>query len=93
MTVGSFPANAWGLYDMHGNVWEFCSDWYGAYLEESVTDPKGPERGRYRVIRGGSWSNAPDIWYCRSAYRHRYEPDTRYDTIGFRVAVDVVPDE
>ena len=65
--VGSFPANAWGLYDMHGNVWQWCQDWYGDYPQKDVVDPQGPEKGEYRVLRGGSWSNDPR--YCRSAYR------------------------
>ena len=71
--VGSFPANAWGLYDMHGNVWQWCQDWYGDYPQKDVVDPQGGEKGQFRVHRGGSWLYYP----CRSAYRGWNEPDYR----------------
>jgi formylglycine-generating enzyme required for sulfatase activity len=83
--VGSYPANAWGLFDMHGNVWEWCSDWYGSYPNGSATDPSGPERGEDRVNRGGcSYYDAAD---CRSAKRIRLEPSKRTEGIGFRVVM------
>ena len=81
--VGSFPANAFGLHDMHGNVYQWCQDWYGDYPPRDVTDPKGPEKGLARVLRGGSWKSNP--LSCRSAERLRYEPGTRFHLYGFRV--------
>ena len=82
--VKSFPCNNWGLYEMHGNVWEWCSDWFAKYPEGSLVDPGGPDIGVYRVLRGGSW-----IYYgrdVRSAFRYRYEPGSRDDDRGFRFA-------
>src|ERR1019366_4179276 len=81
--VGSFPTNAWGLHDMHGNVWEWCQDWFGDYPQKDVVDPQGAEKGKYRVLRGGSWFFIPR--YCRSALRHSYGPGVRYYIYGFRV--------
>jgi formylglycine-generating enzyme required for sulfatase activity/tRNA A-37 threonylcarbamoyl transferase component Bud32 len=83
--VGSFPANAWGLYDMHGNVWDWCHDWYGAYLSEDINDPKSTDNGVARVLRGGSWYDSPRL--CRSAYRGWHVPDRRYDNLGCRVVL------
>jgi len=76
--------NAWGLYDMHGNVWEWCQDWKGGYPSGQVTDPKGPSSGKYRVLRGGGWNDSARI--CRSANRFRRSPDNRSYYLGFRVA-------
>jgi len=81
--VGTFPANAWGLHDMHGNVWQWCQDWYAEYPKNNVTDPQGPEKGESRVLRGGSWSGTPE--YCRSAYRGRNEPGIRVINCGCRL--------
>jgi formylglycine-generating enzyme required for sulfatase activity len=86
MKVGSFSPNAWGLYDMHGNVWEVVQDHYGEYPVGHVTDPTGPSSGDFRVDRGGSWSH--EASKCRSATRSPNAPDGRHDVLGFRLVRD-----
>ncbi|MCL2442897.1 MAG: formylglycine-generating enzyme family protein [Treponema sp.] len=89
--VGSFPANAWGLFDMHGNVSEWCWDWYGNYQTGAQTNPTGAVSGEYRVVRGGAWNHSGR--YLRSAYRsivrvdgrYGFRPGNRFSALGFRV--------
>ena len=75
--VGSYAPNAWGLYDMHGNVWEWCNDWYGPYQEGFVADPQGAANGTKHSERGGSWRNAAKR--CRASIRRKGEPDVVFD--------------
>jgi formylglycine-generating enzyme required for sulfatase activity len=85
-TVGLKKPNPWGLYDMHGNVWEWCSDWYAdSYVNTANCDPQGPPNGSTRVLRGNSWISY--AWGCRSALRYGYDPSYRSNKFGFRVAV------
>ncbi|MEI6505831.1 MAG: SUMF1/EgtB/PvdO family nonheme iron enzyme [Planctomycetota bacterium] len=83
-SVGTKAMNLWGLYDMHGNVWEWCSDWYGDYSGGDVSDPQGPIRGTQRIIRGGYWGSD----FYPAAQRNMTDPE-RGDTVGFRVAMSV----
>jgi formylglycine-generating enzyme required for sulfatase activity len=83
--VGTFPPNPFGIYDMHGNVWEWCSDWHGPYTTSETTNPQGPSTGSKKVVRGGSWQYGAG--YCRSASRSNALPEIRGNNIGFRLVV------
>jgi sulfatase modifying factor 1 len=85
--VGSFPPNAWGLYDMHGNVGEWCSDWKGKYSSKKQNNPKGPDSGFFRVARIGCWQVGPN--YCRSAYRYSLISSLRDVGLGFRLVSQI----
>jgi formylglycine-generating enzyme required for sulfatase activity len=81
--VGSFPANAWGLHDMHGNIWQWCQDLHRDYPKKDVVDPTGPEKGQFRVMRGGSWYDDP--LSCLSASRGVNVPASRTYHNGCRL--------
>lgn len=88
--VKSYPCNSWGLYEMHGNVWEWCQDyWDGQLAQEPVTDPVGASTGAGRVVRGGSWGHGGG--FVRSAYRYGDVAGYRYDNLGFRLALGLQP--
>jgi len=87
-TVGLHEPNAWGLYDMHGNLWEWCNDWCGEYPKDATSDPSGPTQGTVRVIRGGGWYSVAAN--CRSARRLGRNPTERKNRdYGFRVALNL----
>lgn len=81
--VGSYSANSWGLYDLHGNVREWCSDWFGSYLNSPHSNPEGPAKGCTRIIRGGSWFH--DAHNCRSAHRFNNYPTYFDNYLVFRI--------
>ena len=84
--VGGKLANALGLHDMSGNVWEFCQDWFGAYSSDNVINPTGPTTGTSRMLRGGNWSSQFGAKFCRSSQRGLFTPNFIYNGTGFRVA-------
>lgn len=88
MPVGSYPPNRFGLFDMHGNVWEWCSDWYAEqyYANSPEKDPQGAEKGSLKVLRGGSWFTSPRS--LRSANRHAVSPKTGLEDHGFRLVAN-----
>lgn len=84
-SVGGKKPNKYGLYDMHGNVWEWCSDWFAEYNEDDQVDPLGPDEGETRILRGGSWLESAGN--CRCAYRFHGDPGLYYYYIGFRFSM------
>src|SRR5262249_8893658 len=88
--VGSYKPNAFGLYDLHGNVWEWCSDWYDKDYDGQRRNPLGPAKGTFRVVRGGSWLNYSGI--CRTAHRYWNTSKGAFNCVGFRAAAVLVPE-
>jgi sulfatase modifying factor 1 len=86
LPVGSFPPNKWGLYDTHGNVWEWTNDWYGPYMPRQENDPRGPDSGTKKVVRGGSWHSVTDSARC--AMRNARSPQEKTSSLGFRVVAE-----
>jgi formylglycine-generating enzyme required for sulfatase activity len=84
-STGSYAPNAWGLFDMHGNAWEWCSDYFGMYPSDAQTNPTGPASGESRIVRGGGYSD--DASFCRSAARGGNPPEITYLSIGFRIVL------
>ncbi len=87
--VGYFPPNLFGVYDLEGNVLEWCEDWYSKdyYTKSEAENPKGPASGQYKVIRGGSWNRSGR--YLRTTFRTWYPPQVTFDFLGFRCVTDV----
>jgi formylglycine-generating enzyme required for sulfatase activity len=83
--AGLKAPNAWGFHDLHGNVWEWCQDWFGEYPKEPRTDPTGPPAGKFKVFRGGGWSHAAK--FARISSRFMMSPSNGIDFVGFRVAL------
>ena len=91
--VGAYPANNFGLLDMHGNVWEWCQDWYGEgyYSASPSRDPQGPAEGKFRIVRGGCWRSRAGT--CRAAYRNALMPHNRDPYTGFRVVCQQIAEK
>jgi formylglycine-generating enzyme required for sulfatase activity len=87
--VGRKQPNAWGIFDMHGNVWEWCADWFGPYAGGRQVDPRGPADGTIRIVRGGSYGEKPVD--SRSAFRAGFKPESMGNSVGFRVALRAAP--